>query len=116
MHLFAGMWGLLAPAFFASQTNMVNAYGADEGYYGLFLGGKFAYKMLGCQVIALVVILAWVFIQMIPFFYLLDYCGIFRVTEEQESDGLGESVSPSWMIEDSRLSALSFIYIAVTRP
>jgi Amt family ammonium transporter len=93
VHLFAGMWGLMAPAFFASQTNMVNAYGADEGYYGMLLGAKFGHKMFACQLLALVVILAWVFIQMIPFFYALEHFGIFRVSVEQESDGLGELVS-----------------------
>ena len=90
VHLFAGMWGLLAPAFFASATNMANAYGADEGYYGIFLGGKNSGKMLACQLCALVVILAWTFGQMVPFFIFLNHIGIFRVTEEQEQDGLGE--------------------------
>ena len=90
VHLFAGMWGLVAPALFASSTNMKNAYGAKEGYYGIFLGGKNGFKMLACQITALVVILAWTFTWMIPFFMILSRMGIFRVSEEQEEDGLGK--------------------------
>jgi len=91
VHLFAGAWGLLAPAFFASATNMGNAYGADPGYYGIFLGGKNCLKMLACQAIALIAILVWTFGHMFPFFFLLKVIGIFRVTEEQEEDGLDVS-------------------------
>jgi len=38
VHFYAGMWGLLTPALFATSANMNNAYGID-GYVGLFNGG-----------------------------------------------------------------------------
>jgi len=46
VHFFAGMWGLMAPAFFAKESNMINSYGIS-GHEGLFYGGG---GMLGTQV------------------------------------------------------------------
>lgn len=91
VHLFAGMWGLIAPGLFASGTNMRTAYGADPDIYGCLLGAKKCGNLLGNQLLALVMILLWTFGHMIPFFMLLKVAGIFRVTEEQEEDGLDVS-------------------------
>ena len=46
VHFFAGMWGLMAPAFFAKESNMIASYGI-EGHKGLFYGSG---EMLGTQV------------------------------------------------------------------
>ena len=49
VHFYAGMWGLMAPALFASEANMSNAYGIT-GYVGVFYGG---FDMLYPQAVAL---------------------------------------------------------------
>ena len=38
VHFFAGAWGLIAPAIFAKESNMIAAY-AISGQEGLFYGG-----------------------------------------------------------------------------
>ncbi|KAH8091922.1 ammonium transmembrane transporter [Aureococcus anophagefferens] len=88
VHYFAGAWGLLAPALFARPYNMRAAYGnADRA--GLFYTGDGS--MLACQVVALLLITAWVAATMTPFFLLMNALGIFRVSREFEEAGLDES-------------------------
>jgi len=38
VHFFAGAWGLIAPALFAKESNMIAAY-AISGQEGMFYGG-----------------------------------------------------------------------------
>ncbi|KAH8071388.1 ammonium transmembrane transporter [Aureococcus anophagefferens] len=88
VHYFAGAWGLLAPALFARPYNMRAAYGnADRA--GLFYTGDGS--MLACQVVALLVVTAWVAATMTPFFYVMKVLGIFRVPQAVEDLGLDDS-------------------------
>jgi hypothetical protein len=87
VHFFAGMWGLLAPAFFAKEANMIAAY-AIEGHEGLFYGGT---TMLGTQLFGLGAVVAWVTANMLPFFILLKIAGVFRVSAEAEEAGMDAS-------------------------
>jgi len=90
VHLFAGMWGLLAPAFFASPKNMANAYGKGD-YGGIFYGNENSGKMLGCQICCLIVVFLWTAAHMGPFFYVMKGAGLFRVPPEMEEEGLDVS-------------------------
>ena len=88
VHYFAGAWGLLAPALFARPYNMRAAYGnADRA--GLFY--TWDGSMLACQVVALLVVTAWVAATMTPFFYVMKVLGIFRVPQAVEELGLDDS-------------------------
>ena len=91
VHLFAGMWGLLAPAFFASPQNMANAYGVAKSTMlrGIFYGGNA--KMLGMQLLALVMVCVWTFAWMFPFFIMMSKLGLFRVPADMEEEGLDVS-------------------------
>ena len=91
VHLFAGMWGLLAPAFFASPVNMANAYGVAKSSMlrGLFYGGNF--KMLAMQLLALVMVVVWTFAWMFPFFIFMSKMKLFRVPADMEEEGLDVS-------------------------
>ena len=88
VHFFAGAWGLLAPAFFARPENMRAAYG-NHSRAGLFYTGDFS--MLGCQLLALASVTAWVVALMGPFFLAMNRLGLFRVPEDMEIDGLDSS-------------------------
>mmetsp|Transcript_13633 Transcript_13633/g.42189 ORF Transcript_13633/g.42189 Transcript_13633/m.42189 type:complete len:475 (-) Transcript_13633:111-1535(-) len=88
VHYFCGVWGLIATALFARGENMRNAYG-NGSRAGLFYTGQG--EMLACNVLALVVITAWVTVCMFPFFTILKNVGLFRVTDEMEVDGLDAS-------------------------
>jgi Amt family ammonium transporter len=91
VHLCAGMWGLLAPAFFASPFNLQNAYGVEQGAktIGLLYGGDAT--MLGNQLLALIAVVAWTLGHMVPFFMLMQKMGIFRVPLHMEEEGLDVS-------------------------
>jgi Amt family ammonium transporter len=87
VHFFAGMWGLIAPAIFASERNMVNAYG--PAMKGLVYGGGIT--MLKAQAFGLGAIVAWVVATMLPFFIILKCCGVFRVSADVEEAGMDAS-------------------------
>lgn len=88
VHYFAGLWGLLAPAFFANGTDLRNTYGHSRRT-GLFYGG--GAEILGCQLTAAVCVTAWVCVTMIPYFWLMHKLRLFRVDPEIEKDGLDDS-------------------------
>ena len=88
VHFFAGAWGLLAPAFFAKESNMVAAY-EIAGQEGLLYSGKF--NMLATQAYGLGAVVAWVVANMTPFFVMLKCMGIFRVSADVEELGMDAS-------------------------
>mmetsp|Transcript_23201 Transcript_23201/g.69765 ORF Transcript_23201/g.69765 Transcript_23201/m.69765 type:complete len:468 (+) Transcript_23201:335-1738(+) len=88
VHYFCGVWGLIATALFARGENMRNAYGVGSRA-GLFYTGQG--EMLACNVLAIVIITAWVGLMMFPFFTALKSAGLFRVSDEVEEAGLDDS-------------------------
>lgn len=94
VHMFNGIWGVLATGLFASPRLMNLAYGVGKGGYpGLFytVGGSVKGNLLGCQVTLVVFILGWVFATMMPFFIWLNYKGWFRADSLEELVGLDVS-------------------------
>lgn len=93
VHMFNGIWGVLATGFFASPRLMNVAYGGKGGYPGLFYasGGSIKGNLLGCQVTLVVFIISWVFATMFPFFIWLNYKGWFRADSLEELVGLDVS-------------------------
>jgi ammonium transporter, Amt family len=90
VHLFNGIWGILATGFVASPSLMGLAFGTDE-YPGLFYGlarGTNPGNLLACQVIVIFFILGWTFVTMFPFFIWLNYKGWFRADSLEELVGL----------------------------
>ncbi|GAB4818259.1 hypothetical protein N2152v2_005305 [Parachlorella kessleri] len=85
VHFFCGMWGLLAPGFFATQTSteQVYTYARD---WGVFYGGQ-GYQ-LGVQVLGVVVIAAWTCCLSGAAFWLLHKADWLRVSREMEVNGL----------------------------
>ena len=88
VHYFAGMWGLLAPAFFARPANMRASFGNTQRA-GLFYTGDAS--MLACQALACLAVTAWVGILMFIFFTTMNMLGWFRVDEATECAGLDDS-------------------------
>lgn len=84
VHAGAGMWGLLATAAFATET--LTAAGNN---YGFIMGGNG--NLLGCQIVIILAIFAWVMGIMTPFFFMLKKANMFRVPPEVESAGLDVS-------------------------
>lgn len=95
VHGFCGMWGLIAVGCFADKQLIEKAYG-DTYYdsnnafaYGFFLGGDG--KLLAAGLVGIIVILGWVLIHMMPFFCVLKYVGLLRVSQAEEHEGLDTS-------------------------
>merc|ERR1712094_52009 len=82
---FAGVWGLLAPGFFAKEANMQAAY-AIEGHEGYMYNASM--NMLGAQMIAVAAVTGWVCANMVPFFVILKCLGVFRVDPKIEEMGM----------------------------
>jgi len=90
MHAFGGAWGLLAVALFAKDTYVAETFSASVAVNGkgIFYGG---YKLLGSQIIAIIVISAWTLSWMSALFYGLKQVGYLRVSATDELIGLDQS-------------------------
>jgi len=107
MHAFGGAWGLLVVGFFARTKYVRETFGdlvAAEGK-GVFYGGNG--KLLGAQIVGMIVITAWTLFWMFALFFLLKKLGKLRVSQEEEFIGLdvsmhGGSAYPAGMELGSR--------------
>ena len=107
MHGFCGAWGLFWVGLMAKQEYILQVYGgshtgteanapvpnADDvlNYpYGLFYYGGGG-LLLASQIIGILVIFAWVTVNMVPFFYIFKSFGALRISAEEEQAGLDAS-------------------------
>lgn len=90
VHMFNGMWGLIAVGLFASPSGLLAAYGRDKhvGWFYSWGRGSGDFTLLGIQIIALFWVTAWVMVIMFPFFVWLDWRGWFRSDPLEEIVGL----------------------------
>ena len=86
VHLFTGLWGVIAVGLFSSESGMAAAYGGESGAYGLLLGG--GAEQLMAQLIGAVTILAWTGALSAFIFLAIKYTIGLRVPPEEESKGL----------------------------
>lgn len=93
VHLFNGIWGVIAVGFFASPRHLIKAYGFDDhpGLFYTWRDGDSDALLLGVQCVGLLFILGWVFVIMFPFFIWLDWKGWFRSDPLEEIVGLDTS-------------------------
>lgn len=90
VHMFNGMWGLLATGLLASPNKLELTYG-DSNYPGFFysLGqGNPSGILLACQAVTLIFIVGWTLFTMLPFFFWLNYRGWLRSDSYEELVGL----------------------------
>lgn len=90
VHLFGGMWGMVATGLFASPTRMTVALGTSDHvgwFYSLGRGGVDA-TLLGNQFLAVLFLTGWATAVMAPFFYWLNYMGWLRSAILEELVGL----------------------------
>ncbi|CAN0107056.1 unnamed protein product [Ectocarpus sp. 6 AP-2014] len=91
VHLFGGMWGLLAAGFFASKFGYAAAYSEDRSgtCAGILYGGNGS--SLGASIVFLMAVLAWVgFLTLLLFVVTKLTIGI-RISKEQEMAGMDAS-------------------------
>ena len=84
VHGFCGAWGVFAVGLFASRTMVETVYGPSEA--GLFYSGEF--KMLGIQILEILVIFIWTAATTLPFFFVLKKFNLFRIPDEIQEEGI----------------------------
>jgi len=87
MHGMCGVWGVFFVGLFATKGYVAQAYGLEE--YGIFYGGSG--NLLACQVIGIIVIIAWTCSLLGAFFMAFRMMGMLRTSAEEEAAGLDES-------------------------
>lgn len=90
VHLVCGLWGVFATGLFASPSGMRLAYHTDEhvGWFYSWGRGSADASLLVCQILAILFIVGWTSIVMIPFFRLLHRMHAFRADNLEELLGL----------------------------
>ncbi|KMZ69380.1 Ammonium transporter 1 member 3 [Zostera marina] len=87
LHGGCGIWGLIFTGLFADEKYVIQVYNRKPGTpYGLFMGG--GGKLLGAQVIQILVITGWVFVLMGSLFFTLNKIGLLRISEKDEMTGM----------------------------
>ena len=87
LHGGCGAWGLLFTALFAKESYVNEVYPGQPGRpYGLLLGG--GARLLGAQVVQILVIIGWVTITMAPLFLVLRKFNLLRISAEDEMVGM----------------------------
>mmetsp|Transcript_24608 Transcript_24608/g.49847 ORF Transcript_24608/g.49847 Transcript_24608/m.49847 type:complete len:451 (-) Transcript_24608:195-1547(-) len=90
VHLFNGLWGMLAVGLFASPGKLEDAYGRSKhvGWFYSWGKGSSDATLLGANLVGVLFILGWVLLTMLPFFCILNYLGWFRSDPLEEIVGL----------------------------
>ena len=92
MHAGCGALGVLAVGFFATEEYVGEFYGVFPGSarrWGVFYGGDG--RLLACQVVEVLVIIAWSGTIFATYFWAMRKAGVIRVPMEQELAGLDAS-------------------------
>ena len=93
VHGACGAWGVIAVGLFADQKLLGSYMGAasvaDQKNYGALLGG--GGKLLGNQILGIVIITLWVGTTIGGLFFALKTAGMLRASAEEEAAGLDES-------------------------
>lgn len=93
VHLFNGMWGVLATGLFAEPSRTLLAYNNDVhvGWFYSWGSSSGDANLLLCQIAGIAFILAWTVGVMAPFFFILYYFDMFRIDALEEMVGLDYS-------------------------
>nr|WBY73664.1 ammonium transporter 1;2 [Spirodela polyrhiza] len=87
LHGGCGTWGLLFTGLFAKKRYVNEVYPDHPGRpYGLFMGG--GGKLLGAQIVQILVIAGWVSFTMGILFFLLHKFNLLRISSEDEMAGM----------------------------
>jgi Amt family ammonium transporter len=90
VHMFNGIWGLLATGIFASPEKMELTYGVSKhvGIVYSWARGSSDATLLACQTLAALFIVGWTMVTVFPFFIWLNYKGWLRSDSLEELVGL----------------------------
>ncbi|KAH9550508.1 hypothetical protein CY35_10G075600 [Sphagnum magellanicum] len=86
LHGGCGAWGLLFVGLFADKNYVREVYGGGDRPYGLFMGG--GGKLLGAQIVEILVIAGFVSVTMGLLFFALHKLRLLRISPEDEIAGM----------------------------
>jgi Amt family ammonium transporter len=86
LHGGCGAWGLLFVGLFADKNYVQEVYGGGDRPYGLFMGG--GGKLLGAQIVEILVIAGFVSVTMGLLFFALHKLRLLRISPEDEIAGM----------------------------
>nr|GLL44182.1 ammonium transporter 1 member 1-like [Ipomoea trifida] len=87
LHGGCGAWGIIFTGLFAKKKYVNEVYPGVSGRpYGLLMGG--GWKLLGAQIIQILVISGWVSATMGPLFYILHKLKLLRISPDDEMAGM----------------------------
>jgi ammonium transporter, Amt family len=93
IHLFNGMWGLLAAGLLSAPDAIMEAFGSNEHVgllYSIGHSGNLNANLLVNQIMGILFICGFVAVTMTPFFLILKSLNWLRVEAEKEIAGLDE--------------------------
>ncbi|CAN8270522.1 unnamed protein product [Cochlearia groenlandica] len=85
LHGGCGAWGLIFVGLFAKERYVNEIYGTGR-HYGLFMGG--GGKLLGAQLVQIIVIVGWVSATMGTLFFILKKLKLLRISPQDELRGM----------------------------
>ena len=90
VHLFNGIWGVIAVGLFASPCRMETVFHRSDhvGWFYSWGRGSSDATLLGANLVGLLFIAGFVLVIMLPFFFVLLYLGWFRSDPLEEIVGL----------------------------
>jgi Amt family ammonium transporter len=114
VHLFAGIWGCIATGLFAEPMRTKIAYGEQMEHFGWFYSwgrGSGDAHLLLAEICGILFIVAWTCCTMLPFFFVLNSLGLFRINplEEQVGMDISRHRGPAYMLEDTDKEAIDLL-------
>ncbi|GAX11916.1 ammonium transporter, Amt family [Fistulifera solaris] len=90
VHLFSGVWGMIATGLFTAPTRILTAFGSSDhvGWFYSLGRGEVDATLLGNQILAVLFLLAWPLGTITPFFLWLNYMKWLRSDTLEELVGL----------------------------
>lgn len=90
VHMFNGIWGLIATGIFAAPEKLELTYGVSKhvGIVYSWARGSSDASLLACQVLGALFIIGWTMVTVFPFFIWLNYKGWLRSDSLEELVGL----------------------------
>jgi Amt family ammonium transporter len=90
VHMFNGIWGMLATGLFASPEKLDMTFGTSKhvGWFYSWGRGSGDAALLVCQILSVLFILGWALVTVLPFFIWLNYKGWLRSDSLEELVGL----------------------------
>lgn len=90
VHMVGGAWGVLATGLLSKPSLMENAFGMSEhaGWFYEWSEGSGDFTLMGIQICAVLFIFGWTSVVMGVYFYMLNYFGLFRISQLEEEVGM----------------------------